>query len=458
MIGVLSIICYTNKANILLRKLDYMMNSFIKKLSIFIMILLVGISSVACDLLTPSTTSEITTGTTITTESTTTEHITTGTYWQLIQEIQISGSYKTVYELGEALDTSLLVVETVNGLGFKSALSSEEYTISGYNANNSGIQIITVTYNNSYEDLTATFVVYVKEAMTFANFHLEITEPTKTEYQRGEELDLTGLVVLLVAEDESYITLNDTQYTVSGFSSSVAGEKTITVSTLGLETTFTVTVTGSISLSSYYESAEGLTGSALKSQLHTIINTGFVGVTYGDARYMLDDTDRDPNNPNNVILIYLGTSVSGAWDGGATWNREHVWPQSLLGVAADNNTVNAASDLHNLKPANPSVNSSRGNKYYDDMTTTVSYAPERVEVRGDIARILLYMEVMYTIYHIINSTPAVNQMALLDVLLAWHELDPVDSFEMTRNDVIFTLQKNRNPFIDYPHFVELIWG
>jgi endonuclease I len=91
------------------------------------------------------------------------------------------------------------------------------------------------------------------------------------------------------------------------------------------------------------------------------------------------------------------------------------------------------------------------------MTTTVSYAP-RVEVRGDLARILLYMEVMYTIYNLINSTPAVNQMALLDVLLSWHELDPVDAFEMNRNEVIYTLQKNRNPFIDYPHFVELIWG
>jgi endonuclease I len=433
------------------------MNSFIKKLSILFMILMVGMSSIACDFFTQATTTSITTGTTITTETTTTEHITTGTYWQLIQEIQISGSYKTVYELGESLDTSLMVVETVNGLGFKTALSSEDYTISGYNANSSGIQVITVTYSNGYEDLIDTFVVYVKEAMTFANFHLEVTEPTKTEYELGEDFDPTGLVVKLVAEDESYITLSNTQYQITGFSSSVGGEKTITVSTLGLETTFTVTVTGSISLSTYYQSAEGLTGSALKSQLHTIINTGFVGVTYGDARYMLDDTDRDPNNSNNVILLYLGTSVSGAWDGGVTWNREHVWPQSLLGVAADNGTVNAASDLQNLKPANPSVNSSRGNKYYDDMTTSVSYAP-RVEVRGDIARILLYMEVMYSIYHLINSTPAVNQMALLDVLLSWHELDPVDSFEMNRNEVIYTLQKNRNPFIDYPHFVELIWG
>ena len=433
-----------------------MMNSLFKKLSILLILLLVGTTTVACDYFTQATTSEMTTGTTITTESTTTEYLTSGTWWQSVQDINISGSYKTVYELGEALDTSLMIVETVNGLGFKTQITSDDYTITGYNPNQSGIQVITITYN-AYDEITTTFVVYVKEAMTFANFYLDVTAPTKTTYEIGEELDLTGIIVKLVSEDESYITLNDTQYTITGFSSSVGGTKTITVSTLGLETTFTVTVTGTISLSTYYASAEGLTGETLKAELHTIINTGFKGVTYGDARYMLDDTDRDPNNPNNVILVYLGTSVSGVWDGGVTWNREHVWPQSLLGVAADNNTVNAASDLQNLKPANPSTNSSRGNKYYDDMTTTVSYAP-RVEVRGDLARILLYMEVMYTIYNLINSTPAVNQMALLDVLLSWHELDPVDAFEMNRNEVIYTLQKNRNPFIDYPHFVELIWG
>jgi len=433
------------------------MNSLFKKLSILFILLMVGTTTVACDFFSKTTTTsatDITTGTTtITTEGTTTEYLTSGTWWQQETSIELSGSYKTVYELGEALDTSLLVVKSVNGLGYKTLISSSNYTISGYDANSTGIQVVTVTYNS----LTATFVVYVKEAMTIGNFSLAVTAPTKTEYLIGDEFDLTGIEVRLIAEDESYIILSDTQYTLDGYNMMQSGIQTVTISTLGLETSFTITVSGSVTLSAYYQSAEGLSGTALKNQLHTIINTGFQGVTYGDARYILNITDRDPNNSNNVILVYLGTSVSGAWDGGVTWNREHVWPQSLLGVAADNGIVNAASDLQNLKPANPSVNSSRGNKYYADTTTSVSYAP-RVEVRGDIARILLYMEVMYTIYNLINSTPAVNQMAMLNILLSWHELDPVDAFEMNRNNVIFTYQKNRNPFIDYPHFVELIWG
>lgn len=207
----------------------------------------------------------------------------------------------------------------------------------------------------------------------------------------------------------------------------------------------------------YYEGADGLTGTTLELFLRTVVTTGFVGVTYGDARYMLDDTDRDPNNSNNVILVYLGTSVSGAWDGGITWNREHVWPQSLLGASADNNVVNVASDLHNLKPSNPSVNSSRGNKYFDNLTTTVSYAP-RDEVKGDIARILFYMTIKYDYLNLVDSNPSVYQMAKLSTLLQWHLEDPVDSFEQHRNDVIFSLQHNRNPFIDHPEFVEKLWG
>ena len=107
-------------------------------------------------------------------------------------------------------------------------------------------------------------------------------------------------------------------------------------------------------------------------------------------------------------MIYTGASVSGVWDGGVTWNREHVWPQSLLGEDAVNEVVNMASDLQNLKPANPSINTSRGNKYYDLTTTADSFVP-RDEVKGDIARILLYMMVMYSDdLELINGTPAVR--------------------------------------------------
>jgi len=154
-------------------------------------------------------------------------------------------------------------------------------------------------------------------------------------------------------------------------------------------------------------------------------------------------------------LVYTQLSVSGTWDAGITWNREHVWPQSLLGVDAGG--INVASDLHNLKPADPGENSSRSNKYFDNITSSVAYEPPD-EVKGDIARILFYMIVMYDNLNLVDQAPDIYEMALLSVLLSWHEQDPVDAFEQNRNDVIYSYQFNRNPFIDYPHFVELIFG
>lgn len=433
------------------------MNLLLKRLSILLMLLLFGTAIIACDRTTVTT--QTTNPGTTTTETTTQENTTTSTPWQTEVEIRVSGSYKTVYELGEALDTSLMVVESVNGLGFKMQITSENYTITGYDANTVGIQVVSI----NYKDLSTTFAVYVKEAMTFANFTLELTLPTKTSYSVGEEFDPTGLVVKLVAEDESYITLSNTQYTVSGFSSSTSGTKNITVSTLGLETSFTITVTGSNNLSAYYQSAEGLTGQALKLQLRTIVTTGFVAQTYGSGNTILGISDRDPNNPSNVYLLYNGASVSGTWDQGSTWNKEHVWPKSLLGIGElGNSDKNIATDMHNLRACNPSINSSRGNKYYANATNSLSFGPSAVfkdDHRGDVARIIFYMAVRYSILSIVNTNGSIStyQFAQLDVLLEWHELDPVDNFERNRNEVIFSYQKNRNPFIDYPHFVDLIW-
>lgn len=207
-------------------------------------------------------------------------------------------------------------------------------------------------------------------------------------------------------------------------------------------------------LATYYDDAEGLYGLDLIAALHTILNNGFSGATYGEARYILDESDVDPNNPNNLILVYLGTSVNGAWDSGSTWNREHVWPQSLLGVSASNGTVNSASDLYNLMPSDPGLNSSRGNNPYSEMG--LGFEP-RDEVKGDVARALFYMMVMYEELDLVNSAPGIHEMAYLDELLQWHFQDPVDDFELARLEVIFGEQNNRNPFVDYPHLVNLIW-
>jgi len=221
--------------------------------------------------------------------------------------------------------------------------------------------------------------------------------------------------------------------------------------------TYTVTNNDFLSqdLMTYYDDAEGLEGTALESALRTILNNTYTYVSYDDARYILDDSDADPNISGNVILVYTQESVSGVWDAGLTWNREHVWPQSYL------STSQMTSDLHNLKPADSGENSSRGNKYFDNIGSTEAYEPPD-EVKGDIARILLYMVIMYDELTLTDNGSIIQvdslNMGLLGVLLSWHDQDPVDAFESNRNEVIYSHQGNRNPFIDYEEFVELIFG
>jgi endonuclease I len=160
-------------------------------------------------------------------------------------------------------------------------------------------------------------------------------------------------------------------------------------------------------------------------------------------------------------LVYRQLSVKALWDGGTTWNREHVWPQSLLGVDTSNTSRHKGADLHNLKPANPSENSSRSNKYFAETTTSKSYAPPAV-VLGDIARIMFYMVTMYPELSLIDLTPssstpepepATFQMAQFSLFVKWHLEDPVDTFESNRNQVLYQYQGNRNPFIDREELV-----
>ncbi len=280
------------------------------------------------------------------------------------------------------------------------------------------------------------------------------------QYLLNDTVDVTGCIA-------THTTTGATTCDVSGLvDSSVAGVYEIifsktdefgntAVEIVRITVIDPVNVDINMDLMAYYDDAEGLYGDALIAALHTILNNGFTGVTYGAARYILDDSDADPSNSSNVILVYYGTSVSGVWDcSPCTWNREHVWPQSLLGSSANNSVVNAASDLFNLMPANPSENSSRGNKPYSALG--LGYEP-RDEVKGDVARALFYMMMMYDNLELVNTAPGTHEMGYLDELLAWHIADPVSQFELNRLEVIAAEQNNRNPFVDYPHLVDLIW-
>lgn len=230
----------------------------------------------------------------------------------------------------------------------------------------------------------------------------------------------------------------------------------------------------------YYKGVERLTGYELKKFLHDLIDNHKT-LGYSSTTAALRETDEDPNNSNNIILFYTGRSQAKSAYGssGDVWNKEHVWAKSHGGFGT---IAPAGSDLHHLRPTDASVNSTRGSKDFDEGGSKVedtygvgssysyfdsdSFEP-RDEVKGDVARILFYMAVRYEgdvsgepdlelNDNVNNGTrPAIGR---LSVLLEWHLADPVDDFERNRNEVIYTYQNNRNPFIDYPQFVGIIWG
>jgi len=226
----------------------------------------------------------------------------------------------------------------------------------------------------------------------------------------------------------------------------------------------------------YYDEAMGLTGEELKDALHDIIKN-HDEPSYNDLRdFILKESDEDPENPNNVILLYSGISRPKSMFGGnvGDWNREHVWAKSHGDFG---NNPPAGTDAHHIRPADVQVNSTRGNLDFDMGGSPVQGAPEcnivsgvsfepRGEVKGDVARMILYMDVRYegdngepdlTAVDEVNTYPA-PEHGKLSVLLEWHQQDPPDDFERNRNNVVYSYQDNRNPFIDHPEFVEEIWG
>tara|TARA_S200000501_G_scaffold136994_1_gene129500 strand:- start:1318 stop:2448 length:1131 start_codon:yes stop_codon:yes gene_type:complete len=248
--------------------------------------------------------------------------------------------------------------------------------------------------------------------------------------------------------------------------------------------------------STYYQQANGLSGEELKEALYQIVSNHVVfpyTSSSTDTWDILQQSDQDPTEHNNMILVYTGRSQDKGYRDGSgnysqyengngtqsnSWNREHVWPKSHGFPDEDDN---AYTDVHNLKPCDRSVNSSRGTKDFDfggsqhneanDCNTdTDSWEPPDY-VKGDIARILFYMVIRYDpgfdhnnntfdLELVDYTTPNNNDPILgkLSSLIQWHNDDPIDDFEINRNEIIFGFQENRNPFIDHPNLVNFLWG
>lgn len=261
-------------------------------------------------------------------------------------------------------------------------------------------------------------------------------------------------------------------------------------------------------ISSFYTSSSagsvsGLKGDNLLEKLAQIMEVKHRYYTsYGDVRGAMCYSDEDPNNSSNIILFYAGASFSNAWGSGNNYNREHVWCKNRSGglyTSVDNSSRGAGADIHQLRPSNPSVNSSRSNNLYAELNKTgneLTYNGNGIDcynsgsgqfeprdgIKGDVARILMYMYTHYSTEIDVNSSRAsisntsttsqagdlqINNIvytslntsqAAWDVLLSWNELDPVDDFEMNRNNYCASITGVRNPYIDHPEFAKMIWS
>ncbi|MGE4512774.1 MAG: endonuclease [Chryseobacterium sp.] len=261
----------------------------------------------------------------------------------------------------------------------------------------------------------------------------------------------------------------------------------------------------------YYDGTSGLSGYALKSKLHDIISEKNINWHYGDLPDFYNQTDLDKyydhGSENTTLLLdiyseiptgpdayeYTSAQIIGsAGAEGAGWNREHMMPQSTF-----YSNYPMYSDLFYVVPTDAKINQLRSNYPYGMVGSTIYYTftnSSRIgncaipgvaytgrvyepidEFKGDVARSLLYFAVRYQgkldTFNFNNNTNPASDTNPLDgteeraydpayivMLLQWHQQDPVSQREIDRNNAVYALQKNRNPFIDNPSWVNAIWN
>lgn len=264
----------------------------------------------------------------------------------------------------------------------------------------------------------------------------------------------------------------------------------------------------------YYDTATGLTGYALKSKLHEIISKKPYSYIYADVGglYTTTDVDKYYENDGSVLDIYsenpavnapgvpndsyeydFTQNIGSATAEGQGWNKEHGMPQSTF-----YGMYPMYSDIHYLIPADARINQLRSNFPYGrnngaanncnspnntpctafngsklgksitpGYTNTV-YEPLD-EFKGDIARYTLYFITRYegnlNLYnHQLSTCPldGTEEKGFEDwyitMLKEWNALDPVSQREIDRNNAIYSIQHVRNPFIDHPEYVNMIWS
>ncbi len=238
----------------------------------------------------------------------------------------------------------------------------------------------------------------------------------------------------------------------------------------------------------YYNSVQGQTGNNLKLALYNIIKN-HNSLLYSSLWGIFPKTDARPNGKVFDIYSYkpigaqpyeytFSANQCGNYNGeGDCYNREHTWPQSWF-----NSNSTASSDLFHVYPTDGHVNNVRANFPYGKVgnasTTTQNGSKlgncispgysqtvfEPIdEFKGDLARTYFYMTTRYYSEDgAWGQSDATNGATILpwqlNVLLQWNQQDPVSSKEIARNDSIFKIQFNRNPYIDNPQWVTNVFG
>ncbi|MGD1319295.1 endonuclease [Chryseobacterium sp. 2R14A] len=246
----------------------------------------------------------------------------------------------------------------------------------------------------------------------------------------------------------------------------------------------------------YYSTATG-TGATLKTQLKNIITAGHNPGSYSGLWTAYQNTDRDyyyendgtvldiysedPTTADPYNFSYPGGQCSGTnGPEGYCYNREHIVPQSLF-----NSALPMYSDVHFIRATDAKVNGERGNFPFGKVGTSVDFTSlngskkgtsispgysgtvfEPIdEFKGDVARMIFYFVTRYETQlsgfnngnMLGNSAYPGLQIWELNQLIAWHNLDPVSPAEVGRNNASYAYQGNRNPYIDNPNYVNLVW-
>lgn len=244
--------------------------------------------------------------------------------------------------------------------------------------------------------------------------------------------------------------------------------------------------------SSYnYNNVEGLSGASLKTALHQKIRKH----EYLDfdlntsARYWWENYfNKTDWHPGGYYWDMYSNNHHSTYINGNIQNREHAMPRSWWANRKNYSSYDANGDLHNLYPADNPANAAKSNlalgevgiAIFDNGVSKVGrntypngyrgnvFEPAD-QYKGDFARIYFYMVTCYEDYSDQWKNEATRSMLqkgkypalqpwAIDMLLKWHRQDPVSEKEIKRNNEVFKLQGNRNPFIDQPELVEYIWG